>query len=78
MDAKIQMALSHPRRTEIFGHLTQRKDGTSEDELAAHFGMGIRLVEYHLKVLHDTDLVTRLDDEQGSGTGRFYVVASSC
>jgi len=77
MDAKIQMALSHPKRTEIFGRLTQRKDGTSEGELAAEFGMGIRLVEYHLKVLHDADLIARLDDEQGSGTGHSYVAASS-
>lgn len=78
MDARIQMALSHPKRTEIFGHLLREKDGTSEGELADEFGMGIRLVEYHLKVLHDADLIARLDDEQEPGsTGRSYVAASS-
>lgn len=77
MDAKIQMALSHPRRTEIFGHLVREKDGASEDKLAAEFGMGIRMVEYHLKVLHDADLIARLDDEQEPGAGCSYVATST-
>jgi DNA-binding transcriptional ArsR family regulator len=78
MEAQIRLALSHPRRTEIFGHLIRAKDGTSEEELAAEFGMGIRLVEYHLSVLHSADLIARLDDGQESeDTGHSYVAASS-
>ena len=77
MDAKTQRAMSHPRRTEIFGLLTQRKGGTSEDELAAKFGMGIRLVEYHVKVLHDADLIARLDERGPGDAGHSYVAASS-
>jgi len=78
MDAKIQGALSHPKRTEIFGRLIQKKAGTSEEELAEEFGMGIRLVEYHLKVLADADLIARLENEQAAGdTGHSYVAASS-
>lgn len=78
MDAKIQVALSHPKRTEIFGHLRKNGNGTSEAELAQEFGMGIRLVEYHLKVLHDADLIVCLDGEQGPGrAGRSYVAASN-
>lgn len=78
MDTKVQMALSHPKRTEIFGYLIREKDGTSEEELANEFGMRIRLVEYHLSVLHDADLIARLDDEQEPGdAGRSYVAATS-
>ena len=77
MDSKIQMALSHPRRTEIFAHLIREKDGTSEDTLAAEFGMGIRTVGYHLKVLHDAALITRLDEEREPGTACSYVATSA-
>ena len=78
MDARIQMALSHPKRTEIFGRLIGLKDGTSEEELAEEFGMGIRLVEYHLRVLHDAALIARLDDEQEPGdAGHSYVATST-
>ncbi len=73
MEAQIRMALSHPKRTEIFGRLMQQKDGTSEEELAGEFGMGVPLVTYHLKVLHDADLIARLDDEQEPGAGCAYV-----
>jgi DNA-binding transcriptional ArsR family regulator len=73
MDAQIRMALAHPKRTEIFGRLIREKDGTSEDELADEFGMSIPLVTYHLKVLHDADLIARLDDEQEPGTERSYI-----
>ncbi len=73
MDVQVRRALSHPKRTEIFGRLTQQKDGTSEGELADEFGMGIPLVTYHLKVLHDADLIAPLDDEREPGTGRSYV-----
>ena len=76
-DAHIRMALSHPKRTEIFGFIRE-KDGTSERELADEFGMGVRLVEYHLKVLHDTGLIARLDDAPEPGdAGRSYVAAAS-
>jgi DNA-binding transcriptional ArsR family regulator len=61
----------------MFGYLIQHKDGTSEEELADEFGMGIPLVTYHLKVLRDADLIARLDDEQEPGTGRFYIAAST-
>lgn len=72
------MALSHPRRTEMFGYLIQRKDGTSEEQLADEFGMGLPLVEYHLKVLADADLIACLEDEQAAGdAGHSYVAASS-
>jgi DNA-binding transcriptional ArsR family regulator len=77
MDAKIQTALSHPKRAEIFGRLTQKKDGTREEELAEEFDMGIRLVEYHLKVLHDADLIARLDERESGDAGHSYVAASS-
>lgn len=73
MDAKIQMALSHPRRTEIFGRLTQQKDGTSEDELAAEFGMSVPLVMYHLTVLQSAELVTQIEDSEQSA----YVAAGA-
>lgn len=77
MDAQIRMALSHPKRTEIFGRLMQQKDGTSEGELADEFGMGIPLVEYHLKVLHDADLIARLDEQESGDAGCSYVAASN-
>jgi DNA-binding transcriptional ArsR family regulator len=77
MDAKTQAALSHPKRSEIFGFIRE-KDGTSEGELADEFGMGICLVAYHLKVLHDADLIAPLGDEQEpGGVGRSYVAATS-
>lgn len=78
MEAQLRMALAHPKRTEIFGRLTQQKDGTSEEELAAEFGMSIPLVTYHLKVLHDVGLIARLDDAQEPGdAGRSYVATST-
>lgn len=76
MDAKIQIVLSHSRRAEIFDRI-RKKDGTSEDELAAELGMGIRAVEYHLKVLHDAALIAPVDGEQGPGVGGSYVATST-
>jgi DNA-binding transcriptional ArsR family regulator len=78
MESQIRMALSHPRRTELFGYLIQHKGGTGEEALATEFGMSVPLVEYHLKVLADADLIARLEDEQAAGdTGHSYVAASS-
>jgi DNA-binding transcriptional ArsR family regulator len=77
MDAQIRMALSHPKRPEIFSFIRKR-DGASEGELADEFDMGTPLVTYHLKVLHNAGLITRLDDEQEPGdAGHSYVAASS-
>jgi len=76
MDARIRAALSHPKRTEIFGHLIREKDGAREAELAAEFGMSVPLVTYHLKVLHGAALIAHLDDGQPDA-GHSYVAASS-
>ncbi len=57
----------------------RKKDGTSEGELAGEFGIGIRLVEYHLKVLHDADLITRLEDgSTPADANGSYVAVSAC
>lgn len=78
MESQIRLALSHPRRTELFDYLIQHKDGTSEEALAAEFGMSVPLVEYHLTVLSNADLIARLDDGQEStAAGHSYVAASS-
>jgi DNA-binding transcriptional ArsR family regulator len=78
MDRQIRRALSHLQRADIVGYLLQRKDGTgtSEPELAAALGLGIRIVEYHLKVLHGTGLTAHVDDETG-GAERVVAVAEA-
>jgi DNA-binding transcriptional ArsR family regulator len=64
---RLKQALAHPRRLEIFIFLIDGLDQkeTSQQELAEVFGMSARLVEYHLKVLQDVDLVTNVAEERG-------------
>lgn len=50
--------------------------GTSEEELVDVFGMSIRLVEYHLKVLYDADLVASVAENEPSATERGYVATA--
>lgn len=78
MEIQIQRALAHPRRREVLGYLLQQGEdgGTTEDELAAEFGMGRRILEYHLKVLRDADLIAHVDDEQTAGVKRSYVAVA--
>lgn len=76
----LKRALEHPRRVEIFLFLADRSDGraTSEQELVEAFGMGIRLVEYHLKVLQDADLIANVADRQAVGpVAPCYVAAET-
>jgi len=80
LDPRLKRALAHRPRLEIFGYLARKNDekGTGEQELAEIFGMHIRLAEYHLKVLHDADLIAHVDDRQEKGTAeRFYVATAS-
>jgi DNA-binding transcriptional ArsR family regulator len=80
MDPRLKRALAHRLRLEILGYLMKRRGGTGtgERELGDAFGMNIRLVEYHLKVLHDADLIAHVDDGQEQGTPeRSYVAAAA-
>jgi len=74
----VQRALSHRGRLELFTFLIDRGNGktTSEQELAETFGMGIRLVEYHLKVLQDADLIANIADELGVKSESCYVATA--
>jgi DNA-binding transcriptional ArsR family regulator len=75
---RLKRALGHHRRFEIFIFLMDRPDeeGTSERELADVLDMGDRLVEYHLKVLQDVDLVADVTEERGLGTAEPSYIAS--
>lgn len=75
---QIQRALSHCGRLELFTFLIDRGSGktTNEQELAEAFGMGIRLVEYHLKVLRDADLVANIADDLGVESESCYVATA--
>jgi helix-turn-helix protein len=75
----LRRALEHPRRLEIFLFLADRSDGqaTSEQELVEVFDMGIRLVEYHLKVLEDADLIANVFDEQAPEPTHGFVAAAA-
>ena len=77
MDALIRRALAHPKRTEILGYLMQSEDGegTDEGELANSLGLAMAGVRYHLKVLHDADLIAHPDDQR-QGTGKRYVATA--
>lgn len=79
VNAELQRALSHPKRREIFGYLTEKGDGAgaTERELAAALGMGLRVIGYHLKVLQSAGQVARFDGRRPSGAERSFVAASS-
>lgn len=74
----VKRALSHSGRLELFTFLIDRGDGktTSERELAEAFGMSVRLVEYHLLVLEDAELVSNIADELGVGSESCYVATA--
>lgn len=79
-DPRLRRALGHRFRLEIFGYLMQKRggSGTDEQELAEAFDADVRLVEYHLKVLHDADLIARLDQASGEAeTEPSYVAAAA-
>jgi hypothetical protein len=73
----LQRALGHRPRLELLAFLVERSDGqpTNEQELAEAFSMGIRLVEYHLKVLQHADLIANIADGQAAGSG--YVASAT-
>lgn len=73
-------ALEHLPRLELFIFLMERPNGggTSERELAAVFAMSIRLIEYHLNVLMDADLVTKVASVRNHGSVTSAYVASAC
>lgn len=75
----LRHALGHRPRLELLVFLMERGEGqpTSEQELAEAFGMGIPLVEYHLKVLEHADLIANVADEQAAGTDTPRYVASA-
>ena len=58
--------------------LVDRDNGktTNEQELAEAFAMSLRLVEYHLLVLEDADLIANIADELGVGSERCYVATA--
>jgi len=75
----LKRALSHLGRLELFIFLADRADGkpTSEQELAEVFGMSIRLVEYHLKVLEDAELVANVADGATEPAPSCYIAAAT-
>jgi DNA-binding transcriptional ArsR family regulator len=79
MDARLRRALSHSKRVEILSYLTQKRDrtGTSEGELSSALGLGIRLAEYHLRVLHGAGLIVRVEEGGEGRTGRSFIAAAS-
>jgi DNA-binding transcriptional ArsR family regulator len=74
----VKRALSHLGRLDLFTFLIDREDGktTSEQDLAEVFDMSLRLVEYHLLVLADADLVANIADELGVGSESCYVATA--
>jgi DNA-binding transcriptional ArsR family regulator len=76
IEIQLKRALSHPKRTEIFGYiLTQEsKTGTGEAELIEMFGLSPARLKYHLTVLRGADLIAPAagGSEQGQGE-RAYV-----
>ena len=67
--------LEHLPRLELFLFLMERP--MSDRELAEAFGMSVRLVEYHLRVLSDADLIERLTEEQKATDTQAAYVAST-
>jgi hypothetical protein len=61
MGVQAKRALSHPKRMEILGYIEQRpsKAGARKTEIATALGLGGPLLEYHLKVLHEADLIAQ-------------------
>jgi hypothetical protein len=76
MDAQIQRALAHPKRTEILDYLMQKKGNkcTDEDELADSLDLITAEVKYHLTVLLYADLISY---DLESGAAERYVAAAS-
>jgi len=66
MIQKTLLALSEPRRREILA-LVQMREMTA-GEIAAHFDITASAVSQHLKVLHDSGLIT----VRRQGTKRYY------
>ena len=74
----LQRALSHPRRTAMLGYLMRKRDGgTDEVELAGALGLSVPGARYHLRVLHDADLIADVGDRRPGTTGRYIVAAST-
>jgi len=76
LEPRRKRALEHLPRLELLIFLMERTDrgGTSEQELATAFGMSIRLIQYHLKVLQGADLVANVADEPE--TGAAYIASA--
>ncbi|MFZ0436177.1 MAG: winged helix-turn-helix domain-containing protein [Chthoniobacterales bacterium] len=74
-DPVLERALSHPRRTEIFSYLMQKRgSGTDREELVEALGLPAPRVRYHLLVLREADLIVHSNDrEQG-----YIAAASAC
>lgn len=76
IDLRLRGALMHPMRIGILDYLIGDREGIGKEELAAALDLNVPQVEYHLKVLHDADLIADAEDERARGAGeRFYVAA---
>lgn len=62
MDSPLANAFLNPKRAEIAFHLTQAGEFISTHQLAKTMSVNLSLVEYHLQVLTEADLKTRLKD----------------
>jgi predicted transcriptional regulator len=78
IEIQLKRALSHPKRTEIFGYiLTQEsKAGTGEAELIEMFGLSPARLKYHLTVLHSADLIAPAAGGSDQGQGELAYVAT--
>lgn len=76
IDPRLKSALLHPKRIELLGHLMRKPSGMSERELCHKLGLPFPRVEYHLKVLHDADLIAQVEGQSKQRkAGRSFVAA---
>jgi DNA-binding transcriptional ArsR family regulator len=77
IDPWLKRALSTPKRVEVLGYLMKKRKGTSEGELADALGMTVPLALYHLRVLHDAELIAHVEDGEQGEAERSFIAATS-
>ena len=79
LDPKLEAALLHASRKEILAYLMKKHGGRgmSKRELADVFGLTVPLVEYHLGVLQQVNLVAYVNSKAETGNAEASYVAAA-
>lgn len=73
---QVAKALAHPLRRTILMQLADDGDGVSPSEMSKELNESLTNVSYHVRMLHDFEMITQVRTEPRRGAVEHYYVRS--